>query len=77
MFKKRNLELKEAMTTINFSATAMGVYSRTELIQGWRLIVLWVLTCNPVPSTFTRQFPVDAMTDRDNLFSSAVSCVQV
>ena len=40
-----------------------GIYSRAPLIRGRRLIPLRVLTCKHVPSTFTRQFPADAMTD--------------
>ena len=46
-----------------------GVYSRAALNRGRRLIPLRVLTtCNLVPSTFTRQFPADAMTDREECF---------
>ena len=60
---------KDATATIYFSTTAMrrlfegGVYSRAALIRGRYLILLRVLMCNIVPSTFTRQFPADAMTD--------------
>ena len=39
------------------------LYRKAALILGRRLISLRVLTCNLVPSTFTRQFPADAMTD--------------
>ena len=38
---------------------------RGRLFPGRRLIPLRVLTCNFVPSTFTCQFPADAMTDRE------------
>ena len=40
-----------------------GVYLRPALIRGRCLIPLRVFTCNPVPSSFMRQFPTDAMTD--------------
>ena len=40
------------------------IYSRVVLIRGRRLILLRVLACNLVTSTFTRLFPADAVTDR-------------
>ena len=52
-----------ATATIFSALPQCGVYSRTALIRGWGLIPLQVLTCNLVPSTFTRQFPADVMTD--------------
>ena len=41
------------------------IYSRVVLIRGRHLISLGVLTCNLVTSTFTRQFPADAVTDHE------------
>ena len=40
-----------AIDTIFSVLPQCGVYSRTTLIRGWRLIPLQVLTCNLVPST--------------------------
>ena len=37
-----------------------GVYSRVEFNS-----ITGILTCNLIPSTFTRQFPADTMTDRE------------
>ena len=54
-----------------------GDYSMAVLIRGRRLISLRVLTCNFVPSTFTRQFPADAMTDYGEFVFICSSCVQV
>ena len=65
------------MATIYFSATAMRL-----LFEGsaYSRVTLNFVTCthNLVPSTFTYQFPADAMTDHEEfMLSYAVSCVQV
>ena len=40
------------------------------------LILLWLLTCNLIPSTFTRQVSAGAMRDFEEfMFSCAVSCL--
>ena len=54
-----------------------GVYSRAALIRGQCLISLPLLTRNLVPSTFTRQFPADAMTDREECFVCSFMCTSL
>ena len=70
---------KDAAATIYFSTTAMrrlfegAAYSREVF-----LIPLRVLTCNLVPSTFTRQFPADAMTDHEEfVFVCSFMCTRL
>ena len=71
-----SISSKETLQMLFISALPQcGVYSKAALIRGWRLIPLRVFTCNRVPSTFTHQFPADAMIDMKLL--SAVLCVQV
>ena len=64
---------KDAAATIYFSTTAVqcllkgGAYSRAAFNS------VRVCTHNFIPSTFTHQFPANAMTDREEfMFSSAI-----
>ena len=63
---------KNAMATI----IIFQCYHNAAHIRWRRLILLRVLMCNFIPSTFTRQFSADTMTDREEfIFSFAVSSV--
>ena len=77
---KYHIFLKKMPRLLFFSALPQcGVYSRVALIRGAAFNVpLRVLTCNLVPSTFTRQFPADTMTDHEEfVFVCSFMCTSL